>query len=53
MYINYIDEFIASKILVSADDTKLFGTVANQQDIEVLQNNIINFAVQLKIDLHF
>jgi ribonuclease P/MRP protein subunit RPP40 len=34
IYINDIEEVVVSKILNFADDTKLYGVVANQQDIE-------------------
>jgi ribonuclease P/MRP protein subunit RPP40 len=40
--INDIDEVVASKILKFADDTKLYGVVANQQDIERLKNDLKN-----------
>jgi ribonuclease P/MRP protein subunit RPP40 len=33
---------VASKILKFADDTKLYGVVANQQDIERLKNDLKN-----------
>jgi ribonuclease P/MRP protein subunit RPP40 len=42
IYINDIDEVVASKILKFADDTKLYGVVANQQDIERLKNDLKN-----------
>jgi ribonuclease P/MRP protein subunit RPP40 len=40
--INDIDEVVASKILKFADDTKLYGVVANQQDVERLKNDLKN-----------
>jgi hypothetical protein len=42
IYINDIDEVVASKILKFADDTKLYGVVANQQDIERSKNDLKN-----------
>jgi ribonuclease P/MRP protein subunit RPP40 len=42
IYINDIDDVVASKILKFADDTKLYGVVANQQDIERLKNDLKN-----------
>jgi ribonuclease P/MRP protein subunit RPP40 len=42
IYINDIDEVVASKILKFADDPKLYGVVANQQDIERLKNDLKN-----------
>jgi ribonuclease P/MRP protein subunit RPP40 len=42
IYINDIDEVVASKILKFADDTQLYGVVANQQDIEKLINDLKN-----------
>jgi ribonuclease P/MRP protein subunit RPP40 len=42
IYINDIDEVVASNILKFADDTKLYGVVANQQDIERLKNDLKN-----------
>jgi ribonuclease P/MRP protein subunit RPP40 len=40
--INDIDEVVASKTLKFADDTKLYGVVANQQDIDRLKNDLKN-----------
>jgi ribonuclease P/MRP protein subunit RPP40 len=42
IYINDIDEVVVSKILKFADDTKLYGVVANQRDIEGLRNGLKN-----------
>jgi ribonuclease P/MRP protein subunit RPP40 len=42
IYINDIDEVVASQILKFADDTNLYGVVANQQDIDRLKNDLKN-----------
>ena len=42
IYINDIDKTIQSKLLKFADDTKLFGTVADEQDVAKLQKDLAN-----------
>ena len=42
IYINDIDDVVSSKILKFADDTKLYRTVTNQDDIEILQSDLVN-----------
>ena len=42
IYINDIDDCVNNMILKFADDTKLFGTVANQSDIDKLQQDLRN-----------
>jgi ribonuclease P/MRP protein subunit RPP40 len=42
IYINDIDDVVVSKVLKFADDTKLIGIVANQQDTERLQKDLKN-----------
>ena len=41
IYINDIDESINTNILKFADDTKLYGIVANKDDVEKLQRDLI------------
>jgi hypothetical protein len=39
---NYIDEMVVSRILEFADDMKLYGVIATQQDMKILQNDLKN-----------
>ena len=48
IYINDIDDVVSSKILKFADDTKLYRTVNNQDDIEILRSNLVNLCHWLK-----
>ena len=42
MMTNDIDDCVNNMILKFAEDTKLFGTVANQDDIDKLQQDLRN-----------
>jgi ribonuclease P/MRP protein subunit RPP40 len=42
IYINDIDECVVSRVLKFADDTKLIGVVANDEDVKTLQNDLRN-----------
>ena len=42
IYINDIGKGVASGLLKFADDTKIFGVVANNDDIKKLQGDLIN-----------
>ena len=42
IYINDLDDSVNSKLLKFADDTKIFGLVARQEDIDKLQDDLNN-----------
>jgi hypothetical protein len=46
-----IDDVVVSKILTFADETKLYGVVTNQQDIQRLKMPRRIYAIGLQIDL--
>ena len=42
IFINDIDELINTRVLTFADDTKVYGVVASQEDIDKLQQDLKN-----------
>jgi hypothetical protein len=42
IYINDIDECVVNRVLKFAGDTKLFGVVASEEDMNMMQNDLKN-----------